>query len=157
VLARRRLMFGPLILEESPLSGADPAAMAEALAEAAAERGFRDLDWSESAKQLRGRIARLHALEGAPWPDVSDAALAATAKEWLAPYCNGMTKLTELKSLDLQAMLLPHDLRRQLEAALPSRIALPQGRSAAELARGHGQAPLADWLTQRFPDTDEGI
>jgi ATP-dependent helicase HrpB len=131
VLARRRLMFGPLILEESPLVGADPAAMAEALAEAAAERNFRDLAWSESAKQLRGRIARMHALEGAPWPDVSDAALAATAKDWLAPYCNGMTKLTELKSLDIGAMLLPHDLRHQLDAALPPRIPLPQGRSAA--------------------------
>ncbi len=131
VLARRRVMFGPLVLEESPLPRADPAAMAEALAEAAAERGFRDLDWSESARQLRARIARMHALEGAPWPDVSDAALAAGAKEWLAPYCNGLTKLTELKSLDLAPMLLPGDLRRKLDAALPPRIELPQGRSAA--------------------------
>ena len=131
VLARRRVMFGPLVLEESPLPRADPAAMAEALAEAAAERAFRDLDWSKDAAQLRARIARLHALEGAPWPDVSDAALAATAREWLAPFCNGMTKLTELKALDVAQMLLPGDLRRKLDAALPARIALPDGRSAA--------------------------
>lgn len=131
VLARRRLMFGPLILEESPLTGVDPSLMAEALAEAAADRGFRDLDWSESAKQLRARIARMHALDGAPWPDVSDAALAATARDWLAPYCSGLTKLSELKSLDLGQMLLPHELRRKLDAALPARVALPQGRSAA--------------------------
>ena len=131
VLARRRVMFGPLVLEETPLPRADPAAMAEALAEAAAERGLRDLDWSEGAKQLRARIARMQALEGAPWPLVSDAALAATAREWLAPYCNGMTKLTELKALDVGQMLLPGDLRRKLEAALPARLALPEGRSAA--------------------------
>ncbi|WP_240782526.1 ATP-dependent helicase HrpB [Roseococcus sp. SYP-B2431] len=131
VLARRRVMFGPLVLEESPLAGVDPSLMAEALAEAAAGRAFRDLDWSEAAKQLRARIARMHALEGAPWPDVSDAALAATARDWLAPYCSGMTKLSELKSLNAGQMLLPHDLRRKLDAALPARIDLPQGRSAA--------------------------
>ncbi len=131
VLARKRLMFGPLVLEESPLPQADPAAIAEALARAAAERGFRDLDWSDSAKQLRARMARMHALEGAPWPDVSDSALAATAAEWLAPWLAGMTKLHELKGVDLHQALLPGDLRRRLDSALPARIALPQGRSAA--------------------------
>jgi ATP-dependent helicase HrpB len=131
VLARRRLMFGPLVLEEAPLPQADPSAVAEALARAAAERGFRDLDWSESAKQLRARVARMHALEGAPWPDVSDAALAATATEWLAPWLAGMTKLGELKGVDLHQALLPGELRRRLDSALPARIALPQGRSAA--------------------------
>lgn len=131
VLARKRLMFGPLVLEESPLPGADPSVIAEALAVAAAERGFRDLDWGESGRQLRARIARMHALEGVPWPDVSDAALAATAREWLAPYCAGMSKLSELKGVDVQHALLPGDLRRKLDAALPARIALPGGRSAA--------------------------
>jgi ATP-dependent helicase HrpB len=131
VLARKRLMFGPLVLEETPLPKADPAAIAETLARAAAERGFRDLDWSEAAKQLRARMARMHALEGAPWPDVSDVALAATTAEWLAPWLAGMTKLSELKGVDLHQALLPGELRRRLDAALPARIALPQGRSAA--------------------------
>jgi ATP-dependent helicase HrpB len=131
VLARKRLMFGPLVLEESPLAGADPSVIAEALALAAAERGFRDLDWGESGRQLRARIARMHALEGAPWPDVSDAALAAAVREWLAPYCAGMTKLAELKAVDVAQALLPGDLRRKLDATLPARIELPGGRSAA--------------------------
>jgi ATP-dependent helicase HrpB len=124
-------MFGPLVLEETPLPGADPAVIAEALAVAAAERGFRDLDWGESGRQFRARIARMHALEGAPWPDVAEAALAATAREWLAPYCAGMTKLNELKGVDVPQALLPGDLRRKLDAALPARIGLPGGRSAA--------------------------
>ena len=127
VLARRRVMFGPLVLEETPLPRADPAAVAEALADAAAERGFRDLEWPA---QLRARTARMHALDGPPWPDVGEGALAATARQWLAPYCHGLTKLTELKTLDVTAMLLPGDQRRLLDAALPQRIALPEGRSA---------------------------
>jgi ATP-dependent helicase HrpB len=131
VLARRRRMFGPLVLEEAPLAEADPAAIAAALAEAAATRGFRDLDWTEVAKQVRARAERMHGLEGAPWPDLSDAALAATAGDWLAPWLAGMTKLAELKQVDLAQALLPQDLRRKLDALLPARIALPGGRSAA--------------------------
>ncbi|MCW8086728.1 ATP-dependent helicase HrpB [Sabulicella glaciei] len=124
VLARRRRMFGPLVLEETPLPSADPEAMARALAEAAAAREFRDLDWSKAAEQLRARIARMCALEGDPWPE----ALTADA---LAPHLYGLSKLSELKSLDVAQILLPHDLRRRLDAELPARIALPQGRSAA--------------------------
>jgi ATP-dependent helicase HrpB len=129
VLARRRRMFGPLVLEEAPIAHADPDAMARALAEAAASRGFRDLDWTAQATQLRARLARMHALDGPPWPDVSDAALADGA--WLAPQLHGMTKLSELRSLDVAALLLPHALRAKLDAALPARVALPGGRSAA--------------------------
>jgi ATP-dependent helicase HrpB len=130
VLARRRRMFGPLVLEEAPLANADPAAIAAALAEAAATRGFRDLDWTETARQLRARVARMHALEGAPWPDLGDAALVATVGDWLAPWLAGMTKLAELKQVDVAQALLPQDLRRKLDALLPARIALPAGRSA---------------------------
>ncbi|MCX8134985.1 MAG: ATP-dependent helicase HrpB [Roseococcus sp.] len=131
VVARRRLMFGPLVLEETPLPRPDPAAIAGALARAAAERGWRDLDWTEAARQLRARVARMRALEGEPWPDLGDPALAERAEEWLAPWLGGMTKLSELKGVDLLEALLPADLRRRLDAALPARIPLPGGRSAA--------------------------
>ncbi|PWC29260.1 ATP-dependent helicase HrpB [Teichococcus aestuarii] len=133
VVARRRLRLGPLVLEESTLPHADPAALAAALAEAAATRAFRDLDWTEAARQTRARIGLMHGLEPAEWPDVSDAALAATAGEWLAPWLSGLTRLTQLKALDAVAMLralLPHARQKALDAALPPRLALPNGRAA---------------------------
>ncbi|PHK94904.1 ATP-dependent helicase HrpB [Pseudoroseomonas rhizosphaerae] len=133
VVARRRLRLGPLVLEESTLPHADPAALATALAEAAAGRAFRDLDWTEAARQFRARIARMHALEPEGWPDVSDAALAATAAEWLAPWLSGMTRLAQLRGLDVVALLrglLPHAAKKALDAALPPRLALPNGRAA---------------------------
>ena len=133
VLARRRRMFGPLVLEDHILPAPDPAAVAAALARAVAERGFRDLDWTQAARQLRARIARLAALEQG-WPDLSDAALAATAQDWLAPHLQGRTKLAEAKALDLAALLrglLPWERQKRLDTALPSRIELPGGRSAA--------------------------
>jgi ATP-dependent helicase HrpB len=73
-------------------------------------------------------------VEGEDWPDVSDAALAATARDWLAPHLHGRSRLSDLAALDVAALLLgllPWERRRALDAALPARIALPAGRSAA--------------------------
>ncbi|MCQ4161453.1 ATP-dependent helicase HrpB [Roseomonas sp. GC11] len=134
VVARRRLRLGPLVLEEATLPHADPAALATALAAAAADRAFRDLDWSNAATQARARIAWMHRVEGGEWPDVSDAALAAGGGAWLVPWLAGLTKLSQLRGLDVVAMLralLPHPLTRRLDAELPPRLDLPGGRSAA--------------------------
>jgi ATP-dependent helicase HrpB len=133
VLARRRRLFGPLVLEEQVLSAPDPATVAAALARAVAERGLRDLDWTEAAKQVRARIARLAGLEEG-WPDLSDAALAVTAEDWLAPQLHGRRKLAEAKALDLVGVLrglLPWERQKRLDAALPARLDLPGGRSVA--------------------------
>ncbi|MFC7734799.1 ATP-dependent helicase HrpB [Roseomonas sp. GCM10028921] len=134
VVARRRLRFGPLVLEEANLPHADPATVAEALARAAAARAFRDLDWTKAATQLRARLRWAHSTEGAPWPDVSDAALAAGAPEWLAPHLHGLSRLSELKTLDAVAILrglVSWEFARRLDAELPPRVDLPEGRSAA--------------------------
>jgi ATP-dependent helicase HrpB len=134
VLARRRLMFGPLVLEEATLAHADPEAVAAALADAAAERGLRDLKWTDAARQAQARIGWMRRVDGEAWPDLSDATLVATVRDWLAPHLHGRTRLTELGALDVAALLLdrlPWDQRRALDAALPTRMALPAGRSAA--------------------------
>ena len=134
VLARRRLRVGPLVLEEAPLPQADPAAMAAALAEAVAGRGLRDLPWSDAARQIRARIGWMRQVKGDAWPDLSDEVLIASAPEWLAPHLAGLTRLQDLAGLDLAQMLLgllPWEARRALDEALPARLALPGGRSAA--------------------------
>jgi ATP-dependent helicase HrpB len=134
VLARRRRLFGPLVLEEQAIQAADPALIAAALARALAERGLRDLDWNEAAKQLRARIGWMRRIEGEDWPDLDQAALVSGAEAWLAPWLVGRSRLAEARTLDVVAMLrglLPHDRLRRLDAALPGRLDLPGGRSAA--------------------------
>jgi ATP-dependent helicase HrpB len=134
VIARRTLRFGALVLEESPLPNPDPTAIASALAEAAAARGLRDLNWTPAARQAQARILWMRKTEGEVWPDVSDAALAAATRDWLAPHLHGRSRLADLAALDLHALLLnllTWDQRRRLDAALPARIGLPGGRSAA--------------------------
>lgn len=133
VSARRRRLFGPLVLEDTLSPNPDPAALAEALAQAAAERELRDLDWTESTRQLQARVARMRALDGAAWPDLSTATLAATAREWLPVWLGGMTKLSELRGLDTHALLggmLSQEQRRALDKDLPTRLPLLAGRSA---------------------------
>jgi ATP-dependent helicase HrpB len=134
VVARRRLRLGPLILEESTLPHADPAAVAVELAKAVAGRAFRDLNWTDAASQTRARLAWMHKIAPEEWPDVSDDALAAGGAEWLAQWLSGLNKLTEVKSLDANGMLralVPHAQQRVLDKALPARLDLPGGRSAA--------------------------
>jgi ATP-dependent RNA helicase HrpB len=135
VLARRRLRFGPLVLEEEPIAAADPAALASALAAAVAERGLRDLPWSGAARQVQARVGWMRKAEGeGAWPDLSDEALVAGVQDWLAPHLHGRTRLAELAGLDLPAILLgalDWDARRRLDAALPARVPLPAGRAAA--------------------------
>jgi len=135
VLARRRLRFGPLVLEESAIPHAAPEAVAAALAEAVADRGLRDLPWKDAARQVQARIGWLRRVEsGADWPDLSDAALAARVEYWLASHLHGMSRLAELGGLDLGAILLEQldwPARQRLDSALPTRLALPAGRSAA--------------------------
>jgi ATP-dependent helicase HrpB len=134
VVARDRLRFGPLVLEERILPAPPPEEAAAALAAAIAERNLQPLDWSEAARQTRARIGLMHRLEPESWPDMSDAALAAGVQEWLAPWLHGRTKLAEAKALDLVAVLrgrLPHAQQRRLDAELPARLDLPGGRSAA--------------------------
>jgi ATP-dependent helicase HrpB len=108
--------------------------MAAALAEAVAARGLRDLPWNEAARQTRARIGWMRQVEGDSWPYMTDEALIASASEWLAPHLSGLTRLQELAGLDLAQILLgllPWEARRALDHALPARLALPGGRSAA--------------------------
>ena len=69
--------------------------------------------------------------EGDEWPELSDAALAVTAADWLAPALAGKTALGELASDDLAHALqglLPWTLRRRLDAEAPTHFTAPSGQ-----------------------------
>jgi ATP-dependent helicase HrpB len=150
VLARRRRRLGALVLSDRT-EPADPAETAAALARAAAAGGLAALDWSEAARQLQARVALMRGIEpAAGWPDLSDAALAETAGEWLAPQLGGMTRLPELARLDLAAILrslLGWDRAARLDRELPGEIALPGGRARVDYLQ---PVPLASARAQAF-------
>ena len=130
--ARRLRRLGAIALAEQPLTVTPDDASARLLAQGAARLGIERLPWTKPLRQWRDRVMFLRRAEGDEWPDLSDAALGATAADWLAPALAGKTALGELASDDLvQALqgLLPWTLRRRLDAEAPTHFTAPSGSS----------------------------
>jgi len=134
VVARRERRLHALVLEELPLKGARPADEAAAMLTGIAELGLAALPWTPAATGLRARVAFLRQVlppaEAARWPDWSDAALAATLDDWLAPYLEGITRRDHLARLDLAAILrarLSYADGQALDELAPTHLAVPSG------------------------------
>jgi ATP-dependent helicase HrpB len=128
--ARRLRRLGAIALAEQPLAVAADEASARMLAQGAARLGIERLPWTKPLRQWRDRIMFLRRAEGGEWPDLTDAALAATAVDWLTPALAGKTALGEFASDDFaQALqgLLPWALRRRLDAEAPTHFTAPSG------------------------------
>jgi ATP-dependent RNA helicase HrpB len=107
---------------------------ARLLAGGIAELGLGCLPWTKAQIQLRDRVGFLRAAGGDEWPDLTNAALAKTVMEWLAPFLAGKTKLSEIGADDLGAALdalLPWHLKRRLEEEAPTHFEAPTGNRHA--------------------------
>ena len=146
----RRL--GAITLTTTPGPPPGPTAVAEAVVgrvrAEGADAGLGVLPWDEEALGLRARLALLHEHLGEPWPDMSDAALAERAEEWLAPAVASLagqaggssgpggsasgpgSRRFNLERLDVaQALrvLLPWPHAARLDELVPERIEVPSG------------------------------
>jgi ATP-dependent helicase HrpB len=150
VLARRRRRFGSLILSDRTES-VDPAEVATLLANAVAGQDLRPLPWTDATRQLQARVAVMRGIEPeAGWPDLSDAALKAGVQDWLVPYLTGLTRLSDMASLDLHAILrglMPWALAARLDQALPTHLDLAIGRASIDYTEA---PPLASAKAQAF-------
>jgi ATP-dependent helicase HrpB len=107
---------------------------ARLLAESIAALGIDRLPWTQALQQWRDRVMFLRHSEGADWPDLSDAALATGAEEWLAGALAGRTALAALPADEFAAALgelLPWPLRRRLDAEAPVYFEAPTGTRVA--------------------------
>jgi ATP-dependent helicase HrpB len=132
--ARRLRRLGAIALAEQPLAVVPDEASARMLAQGIVRLGIARLPWTTPLRQWRDRVLFLRRIQGEEWPDLSDAALAAMADEWLAPAFAGKTALDEFTSGEfaqaLQA-LLPWTLRRRLDTEAPSHFTAPSGSAVA--------------------------
>lgn len=147
VLARRRRRYGALVLEDRT-EVADPAETAAALADAVT---MAALPWTDDIRQFQARVALMRGVDpGGDWPDLGDAALAASRQNWLAPHLHGLSRVAALDRLDLAGILrglLTWEQGRRLDAALPTHLALPGGRAAVDYTQ---PVPLAEARAQAF-------
>ncbi|RDE25046.1 ATP-dependent helicase HrpB [Motiliproteus coralliicola] len=122
--------LGKLCLDRQPLAELDEQQLADGLIAGIRQRGVRALPWEPRSRQLQQQLALLRQYLGEDWPDLSDAHLTNSLEHWLAPYLNGMRKLTELKRLNLRELLynqLDWNQQQQLSQLLPERIQVPSG------------------------------
>ena len=134
--SRAARRYGALVLAERPLPFAASPENATALARGVAGLGIHLLAWTKGQNQLRERVGFLRRAEGdkAGWPDLSDAALAETAEDWLAPHVEERSSLGAITAGDLDsalATLIPWDMKRRLDAEAPTHFTAPTGSSLA--------------------------
>ncbi len=129
VRGRRVRRLGKLVLSEAPLERLGGEDLRRLLLEAVRDAGLGLLEWSETARQARARVALLRALEGEPWPDWSDAALIATLDQWLAPAIDSAAALRDIDVAQVLLASLPYQLKRRLDIEAPARFETPAGSS----------------------------
>jgi ATP-dependent helicase HrpB len=156
VVARAVERLGAIELAVRPLAAPDPGLVRAAVVEGLRREGLGLLRWSREAVALRGRLAFLHRTMGAPWPEVSDAALLEHAEEWLGPELAAARRRADLERVDAGAALsrlVPWaggDAAR-LEELAPERVEVPSGsRIRVEYGDGAGQPVLAVKLQELF-------
>jgi ATP-dependent helicase HrpB len=132
--ARRVRRLDAIVLASEPRSVTADDETARRLADGIARLGIARLPWSKAQLQLRDRVGFLRAAGESDWPDLTDAALAGTAGDWLAPYLTGKTRLSEIGADDLGAALdalIPWALKQRLEAEAPTHFEAPTGNRHA--------------------------
>jgi ATP-dependent helicase HrpB len=139
---RRVKRLGAIMLAEAPLplpNGVE----AEAEAARVLARGIAGLPpahwpWSKASRQWRDRVAFLRTAAGDdpanPWPNMSDAALAASMETWLAPHLTGLAALSEIgadRFFEALKGLIDWPLQRRLDAEAPTHLTAPTGSQLA--------------------------
>jgi ATP-dependent helicase HrpB len=136
VEAKSERRLWSLVLEERALATPSGDAVIAAMVEGIRTMGLAALPWTPEIDALRQRIAFLRATEGeaSEWPDLSDAKLLDSLETWLAPFLSGITRRAHLTRLDLKAALealLDWKLKKRLDDAAPTHVAVPSGSRIA--------------------------
>jgi ATP-dependent helicase HrpB len=92
--------------------------------------GLAPLNWTPAARSLQARVGWARQALGERWPDVSDAALAERAGEWLTPRLAGARGSADLRRVDpavaIRGALAGHS--RELDVLVPASFLLQNGR-----------------------------
>ena len=128
--ARKSRRLGAIALSDQQIRVEPNEATAKLLADNIARAGLDRLPWSKALTQWRDRVMFLRASEGEEWPDLSDAALAGSVNEWLAPILLLKTGIDQITADELDTALhalLPWPLPRRLDAEAPTHFEAPTG------------------------------
>ncbi|MCQ2184435.1 MAG: ATP-dependent helicase HrpB [Bacteroidales bacterium] len=146
VLARRQWRLGNLVLEEKPLPSVSRADILDALCEAVRKNPGAMLNLSDDFLNLQRRIAcasKWHPESGLP--DLSTGNIAERAHSWLPLYAPDASGTSDLKKLDMSAVLwgmLDYQQQQMVDRTAPSHITVPTGSSIRLQYRVGADAPV---------------
>jgi ATP-dependent helicase HrpB len=145
VRAQRVESLGAVVFSRQPLQNADPQALRGALLQGITEQGIDVLPWSKGLRSWQARLCWLRtALPEGGLPDLSDSWLLNHLNQWLEPWLEGVTQLSQLQRLDLEAILhsrLSWEQQQLIEQEAPSHLRVPSG-SRLPLVYTPGEAPV---------------
>ena len=130
LLAQWQELVGTLILSTKRLENVPVAARSAATMSYLRECGLSLLPWGDDSRQWQARVMLARQLQPENWPDVSDNNLADTLEEWLQPWLEKVTRLADLRALDLAKILsaqLDWHRSQQLEQLLPPKFQVGSG------------------------------
>ena len=130
VKASRQRTLGAMVLSDHALSKPDPSLIVGALLKALRRAGLTTLAWTPELTQWRARVQFLRQVEGADWPDLSDARLTESLETWLGPSLYGITSLERVQSMALDQplyALLSWNQQRDLDRLAPTHLTVPSG------------------------------
>jgi ATP-dependent helicase HrpB len=132
VRAREQRRLGAMVLKDQPLMNPNSEAVAAALMQGVRQAGIEALPWTKDLLQWRARIECLRRADwqGNAWPDVSDQRLLDRLETWLGPFLPGMTRLDQVRRIDLAGplqALLTWEQQKQLDALAPTHLTVPTG------------------------------
>jgi ATP-dependent helicase HrpB len=131
VVAEERQCLGNLVLSRSRIDTVTAAQLQQGLLAGIRSEGVESLPWTNDARSLCQRVQLLsRLLPEQGWPDMSESTLLATMEDWLAPFLNGMSRLSHLKRVDMKSALqamLPWDRQQLLDELAPTHFEVPTG------------------------------
>jgi ATP-dependent helicase HrpB len=135
IRARRERRLGAVLLESAEIRNPDPQQMQNAALDGLRQLGIAGLPWTPPLRQWQARVMLMRQYEVAspePWPDLSDAALAATLAEWAPPWITGVTRREHFARVDLSNALRSRLTYAQgviLDREAPTHFTVPSGSS----------------------------
>ena len=123
--------FGSLQLFSHPLSQPASEKVSAAVLKGIRLNGISSLSLSTAFTRLQSRIISLGRFEK-DLPSVEDMSLLHTLEEWLLPWLNGISRLDQLKKINMKACLLSllsWEQQQKLAKEVPEQFVVPSGSS----------------------------
>jgi ATP-dependent helicase HrpB len=151
IRATRERRLDAIVLARHPIRNPHPDLVAKAVATGIRRLGLSVLRWTDGARNLRERVAFLHAHDST-WPDMSDEALGEKLLDRLTSALGKIRSASELHSLDVATALLElldWEQRRQLDVLAPTHFEAPTG-SRLPIDYSDPRAPLVSVRLQEM-------